>query len=233
MWSSGASGNIDITTDASFSLQDQDLGPDPGSDSGIKIKAITSGSDFNSENKISKNAENSGINLNLSSSSDSSYDSGIGPSSCDLQLCPYISVEIRKKVMRIFDSQIAFSEISLLPLLLYPNNYIEKYFEINDINTGQSCGMLLLRLLYIPSIPILIPVPISNFNSNSIPISHTTSTLTSQSPSQLTNRPISESKLTSTSTLTSNQISQLQSISPIIRIIPYCILYYIYEQNVK
>ena len=58
VWSSGAAGNIDITTDASFSLQDQDLGPDLGSDSGIKIKSIIPGSDFNSENKISKNSEN-------------------------------------------------------------------------------------------------------------------------------------------------------------------------------
>ena len=79
----------------------------------------------------------------------------------DLLSFSYVSVEIRKKMMRIFDSQVAFCEVSILPLLIHPNACVERLFCLKDTGTGAPSGMLLLKLLFRPFIDIPIPIPIS------------------------------------------------------------------------
>ena len=85
---------------------------------------------------------------------------------------PYVSVEIRKKMMRIFDSQVAFCEVSILPLLLYPNIPIERIFCLTDTGTGTPSGMISLKLLFMPMKGAIIPpsismkLPIESFSGN-------------------------------------------------------------------
>jgi hypothetical protein len=67
----------------------------------------------------------------------------------DLSSSPSVSIEIKKRVMRIFDSSIALCTVSLLPLLLHPGTVTERWFELCSPAGGTRCGMLLLRLLLV------------------------------------------------------------------------------------
>jgi hypothetical protein len=71
------------------------------------------------------------------------------PRSADLSSSPSVSIEIKKRVMRIFDSSIALCTVSLLPLLLHPGTVTERWFELCSPAGGTRCGMLLLRLLLV------------------------------------------------------------------------------------
>ena len=101
---------------------------------------------------------------------DSNLSENVGKN--DLFQFPYVSVEIRKKMMRIFDSQVAFCEVSILPLLLYPNISIERIFCLTDTGTGAPSGMISLKLLFVPMKDAVIPPsmsmkpPIESFSGN-------------------------------------------------------------------
>jgi hypothetical protein len=88
------------------------------------------------------------------------------PHPADLSSSPSVSIEIKKRVMRIFDSSIALCSVSLLPLLLHPGTVTERWFELSNPAGGTRCGMLLLRLLLVlhddipqASAPYPAPVP--------------------------------------------------------------------------
>ena len=80
----------------------------------------------------------------------------------DVASSSYVKIEIKKRLMRIFDSSVGYCEVSILPLLLYPGVVTERWFQLLCPSTGSRCGMLLLRLLMVISnvTPITIPIPI-------------------------------------------------------------------------
>ena len=81
----------------------------------------------------------------------------------DVTSSSYVKIEVKKRLMRIFDSTVGCCEVSILPLLLYPGTVTERWFQLLCPRTGSRCGMLLLRLLLVisdsDSTPIPIPIP--------------------------------------------------------------------------
>jgi hypothetical protein len=81
----------------------------------------------------------------------------------DVTSSTYVKIEVKKRLMRIFDSTVGCCEVSILPLLLYPGTVTERWFQLLCPRTGSRCGMLLLRLLLVISdnddTPIPIPIP--------------------------------------------------------------------------
>ena len=61
-----------------------------------------------------------------------------------------LEVEIWKSMYTLFDSLFASSRVNLVPLLIYPNIIVERWFELKD-NEKSSCGMILLRLKFVPN----------------------------------------------------------------------------------
>ena len=62
-----------------------------------------------------------------------------------------LRIELWRSVMFVWDSLIASAEVSLLPLLYYPDNIVERWFGITA--SGERCGAVLLRIQFIPNTP--------------------------------------------------------------------------------
>ena len=64
-----------------------------------------------------------------------------------------LRIELWRSVMFVFDSIVASTEVSLLPIMYFPGGIVERWFGIASPN-GEKCGAVLLRIQFMPSDPL-------------------------------------------------------------------------------
>ena len=125
VWSQGTEGFIDVDNDDS-----------------LEIVSLGRSSIDDIHSSITNNQNNS-----QRGTSSSTADLG---NEVDVSVFPYLQLDVKRRMMiSIFDSTIAGCEISILPLMLHPNVTTERWFALTDFTTGEVCGKILVRLLFV------------------------------------------------------------------------------------